>query len=98
MGKPIGNGFPVAVLATRKEIADCLGGSVGYFNTVSNCIFLNIFEFKYGGNPVACAAILGVLNVIKNDNLIEHCKKMGNLFEQELFQLKEKHQCIGDIR
>lgn len=34
MGKPIGNGYPVAVVATRREIANCLGGEVGYFNTV----------------------------------------------------------------
>ena len=85
MGKPIGNGYPVAVVATRKEIADCLGGDVGYFNT-------------YGGNPVACAAVLGVLNVIKKENLLDHCKKMSIMFEQELMILKEKHHCIGDIR
>ncbi|PIC36234.1 hypothetical protein B9Z55_015307 [Caenorhabditis nigoni] len=34
MGKPMGNGFPVSAVATRKEIADALGGEVGYFNTV----------------------------------------------------------------
>lgn len=34
MGKSIGNGYPVAAVATRKEIADSLGGNVGYFNTV----------------------------------------------------------------
>ncbi|TMS37739.1 hypothetical protein L596_004613 [Steinernema carpocapsae] len=85
MGKPMGNGFPVAAVATRKEIADSLGGKVGYFNT-------------YGGNPVACAAVLGVLKAIEEDNLLEHSKKMGELFESELTKLHQKHECIGDIR
>lgn len=34
MGKPMGNGFPVSAVVTTKKIADRLGGSVGYFNTV----------------------------------------------------------------
>uniref|UniRef100_A0A1I8AMK9 Aminotran_5 domain-containing protein n=1 Tax=Steinernema glaseri TaxID=37863 RepID=A0A1I8AMK9_9BILA len=85
MGKPMGNGFPVAAVATRKEIADSLGGNVGYFNT-------------YGGNPVACAAVLGVLKAIEEDNLLEHSKKMGVLFEKELHKLHVKHECVGDVR
>uniref|UniRef100_A0A914PGD7 Uncharacterized protein n=1 Tax=Panagrolaimus davidi TaxID=227884 RepID=A0A914PGD7_9BILA len=85
MGKPMGNGFPVAAVVTRKEIADSLGGAVGYFNT-------------YGGNPVACAAVLGVLKVIKDENLLEHSKMMGKEFERELNKLKEKHECVGDVR
>jgi len=85
MGKPMGNGFPVAAVVTRKEIADALGGNVGYFNT-------------YGGNPVACAAVLGVMKVIKEENLLEHSKRMGVAFERELMKLKEKHECVGDIR
>uniref|UniRef100_A0AC34QE14 Uncharacterized protein n=1 Tax=Panagrolaimus sp. JU765 TaxID=591449 RepID=A0AC34QE14_9BILA len=85
MGKPMGNGFPVAAVVTRKEIADALGGNVGYFNT-------------FGGNPVACAAVLGVMKVLREDNLLEHSKRMHHEFERELMQLKEKHECIGDIR
>ncbi|VDK56399.1 unnamed protein product [Anisakis simplex] len=85
MGKPMGNGFPVSAVVTRKEIADTLGGKVGYFNT-------------YGGNPVACAAALSVMNVIKEENLLEHSQVIGELFEKKLNQLKAKHQCIGDVR
>jgi 4-aminobutyrate aminotransferase-like enzyme len=85
MGKPMGNGFPVAAVATRKEVADTLGGGVGYFNT-------------YGGNPVACAAVLGVLNAIKSDDLLRHSQKMGHSFEQQLGELQLKHDCIGDVR
>ncbi|CAJ0558565.1 unnamed protein product, partial [Mesorhabditis spiculigera] len=85
MGKPMGNGFPVSAVVTRKEIADSLGGSVGYFNT-------------YGGNPVACAAVLGVLKVIREENLLEHSEEVGAEFKKSLTALKEKHECVGDIR
>uniref|UniRef100_A0A7E4V4M5 Alanine--glyoxylate aminotransferase 2-like n=1 Tax=Panagrellus redivivus TaxID=6233 RepID=A0A7E4V4M5_PANRE len=85
MGKPMGNGFPVAAVVTRKEIADSLGGAVGYFNT-------------YGGNPVACAAVLGVMKVIREERLLDHSKQMGILFEKELNNLQSKHECIGDVR
>jgi 4-aminobutyrate aminotransferase-like enzyme len=53
---------------------------------------------QFGGNPVACTAVLAVLNVLKQDNLLEHSQEMGELFRQQLMQLKRRHQCIGDIR
>ncbi|VDO68910.1 unnamed protein product [Haemonchus placei] len=85
MGKPMGNGFPVSAVATTRKIADALGGQVGYFNT-------------YGGNPVACAAVLGVMRVIREENLLKHSQEMGEEFEKQLNQLKKKYQCIGDVR
>jgi 4-aminobutyrate aminotransferase-like enzyme len=83
--QPIGNGFPVACVVTRKAIADKLGGQVGYFNT-------------FGGNPVSCAAILAVLEVLKLDRLVEHSDEMNEHFDRELKQLQDKHSCIGDVR
>ncbi|KAL3103363.1 hypothetical protein niasHS_002549 [Heterodera schachtii] len=85
MGKPMGNGHPVAAVVTRKEIADRHCGEVCYFNT-------------YGGNPVSCAAALSVLKVIREENLLEHCREMGKLFRKELNALKERHQSVGDVR
>uniref|UniRef100_A0AC35TXN9 Alanine--glyoxylate aminotransferase 2-like n=1 Tax=Rhabditophanes sp. KR3021 TaxID=114890 RepID=A0AC35TXN9_9BILA len=86
MGKPMGNGYPVSAVVTRREIADVLGGEVGYFNT-------------YGGNPVACRAALAVMKVIKDENLLEHSEKMGGLFAKKLNWLKSMHpQVIGDVR
>ncbi|GMR47124.1 hypothetical protein PMAYCL1PPCAC_17319, partial [Pristionchus mayeri] len=85
MGKPMGNGFPVSAVVTKRAITDKLGGAVGYFNT-------------YGGNPVACSAVLGVLQVIREENLLEHSQKMGEIFKVELAKLKEKHPVIGDVR
>lgn len=85
MGKPMGNGFPVAAVVTRKQVADCLGDKVDYFNT-------------YGGNPVACAAVLGVLEVLKKENLLEHSQRMGELCAKELQKLQKKHEAVGDVR
>ncbi|KAI6207044.1 hypothetical protein M3Y94_00984800 [Aphelenchoides besseyi] len=85
IGKPIGNGFPISAVVTRREIADRLGGKVGYFNT-------------YGGNPVACAAVLAVLNVLREERLVEHAREMGQRFKVALHELKDKHECIGDVR
>ncbi|KJH43407.1 aminotransferase, class III [Dictyocaulus viviparus] len=85
MGKPMGNGFPVSAVVTTRKIANALGGSVGYFNT-------------YGGNPVACAAVLGVMRVIREEKLLNHSEMMGEEFKKQLNQLKKKYKCIGDIR
>ncbi|RCN43100.1 aminotransferase, class III [Ancylostoma caninum] len=85
MGKPMGNGFPVSAVVTTKKIADALGGKVGYFNT-------------YGGNPVACAAVLSVMKVVRDEKLLDHSQEMGEAFEKELNQLKKKYKCIGDVR
>uniref|UniRef100_A0A0K0FHP6 5-phosphohydroxy-L-lysine phospho-lyase (inferred by orthology to a human protein) n=1 Tax=Strongyloides venezuelensis TaxID=75913 RepID=A0A0K0FHP6_STRVS len=86
MGKPMGNGFPVSAVVTTKKIADSLGGKVGYFNT-------------YGGNPVACRAVLAVMKVILDEKLLEHSEKMGELFKEKLNWLKNQHpNVIGDVR
>ncbi|CAD5219268.1 unnamed protein product [Bursaphelenchus okinawaensis] len=85
MGKPMGNGFPVAAVVTRREIADQLGGQVNYFNT-------------FGGNPVSCSAVLGVMEVLKEENLLSHSEQMGKYFGEKLAQLKNRHAVIGDIR
>lgn len=53
---------------------------------------------QYGGNPVACAAVLGVLSVISDENLLTHSQNMGELFQKKLNELKAKHECIGDVR
>lgn len=59
---------------------------------------LILIQFKYGGNPVACAAVLAVLSVLKTDDLLNHSQQMGKIFNSELNKLKNKHKCIGDVR
>ncbi|XP_029439367.1 5-phosphohydroxy-L-lysine phospho-lyase-like isoform X2 [Rhinatrema bivittatum] len=86
MGKPIGNGHPIACVATTKKIAEAFTATgVEYFNT-------------FGGNPVSCAIGLAVLDVIEKENLCAHATEVGNYLMELLKQQKAKHLLIGDIR
>lgn len=92
----------MAAVVTRKEIADKLGGEAAYFNTYGGNPGMVAKEQQlYLMLPlflVACAAVMGVLKVIDEENLLEHSQKMGVLFEQKLKMLMQKHACIGDVR
>jgi len=85
LGKPIGNGHPMAAVITTRAIADAFVNGMEYFNT-------------FGGNPVSCAIGLSVLDVIEQENLMEHAKVIGGYFQQKLRDLQEKFQLIGDVR
>lgn len=85
MGKPMGNGYPVAGLVTRPEVMERFRGSYRYFNT-------------FGGNPVACAAAMAVLEEIEQRNLMENAAKIGALAAEALTGLSRKYSVIGDVR
>ncbi|ODM95367.1 Ethanolamine-phosphate phospho-lyase [Orchesella cincta] len=86
VGKPMGNGHPVAAVITTPEVAQSFANTgVEYFNT-------------YGGNPVSCAIANAVLDVIEKDNLREKATRIGNYLMNILRQLMDKHPIIGDIR
>ncbi|XP_043246856.1 ethanolamine-phosphate phospho-lyase-like isoform X2 [Amphibalanus amphitrite] len=86
MGKPMGNGHPVAAVICTEAVDKSFARSgVAYFNT-------------YGGNPVSCAAALAVLDEIQTHNLKEHCVKIGHLLISKLEDLKNRHRLIGDVR
>jgi 4-aminobutyrate aminotransferase-like enzyme/Ser/Thr protein kinase RdoA (MazF antagonist) len=85
MGKPIGNGHPLAAVVTTKEIASSFANGMEFFST-------------FGGNPVACAIGLAVLDVIRDDHLQEHAHKLGTYFRDGLRNLIGKHAIIGDVR
>ncbi|XP_045393418.1 ethanolamine-phosphate phospho-lyase isoform X2 [Lemur catta] len=86
MGKPMGNGHPMAGVVTTKEIAEAFGRSgMEYFNT-------------FGGNPVSCAVGLAVLDIIENEGLQGNATKVGNYLTELLNKQKAKHPLIGDIR
>ncbi len=85
MGKPMGNGFPVGGVVTRPEILESLCETTGYFNT-------------FGGNPVAAAAGLAVLDVIEDEGLIENAKEIGGYFRAGLDEIAGRHPNIGDVR
>jgi 4-aminobutyrate aminotransferase-like enzyme/Ser/Thr protein kinase RdoA (MazF antagonist) len=64
LGKPMGNGYPVAAVITRREIADELAKKTKVFST-------------FGGNPVAASAAAAVLDVINDERLIDHVARYG---------------------
>src|SRR6267154_1220026 len=85
MGKPMGNGFPVAALAVRSQLLGAVPEEVELFST-------------FGGNPVACAAALAVLAVIEEEGLVANAAKVGSYIRQGLLTLAERHPLIGDVR
>lgn len=85
MGKPMGNGYPVAGLVTRPKVMERFRGSYRYFNT-------------FGGNPVACAAAMAVLKEIEQRNLMANAAKIGALAAEALTELSRKYGVIGDVR
>lgn len=85
MGKPMGNGFPMAACVTSPQLLDAFCADTNYFNT-------------FGGNPVAAAAGMAVLDVIDNEGLIENAAKTGTAFLAALQGLKSRHSAIGAVR
>ena len=85
MGKPIGNGHPLAAVVTTPEIAASFANGMEYFNT-------------FGGNPVACAIGMAVLDVIADDALQARALAVGGRFKAGLAALTERHPILGDVR
>jgi len=85
LGKPMGNGHPLAAVVTTPEIAEAFHNGMEYFNT-------------YGGNPVSCAVGMAVLDVIERENLQENASEVGAYLLQRLSALKEKSTLVGDVR
>ena len=85
MGKPIGNGHPLAAVVTTPEIAASFANGMEYFNT-------------FGGNPVSCATGMAVLDVIEQEHLQAHALQVGSHLLHKLRSLMEKHPLIGDVR
>jgi 4-aminobutyrate aminotransferase-like enzyme/Ser/Thr protein kinase RdoA (MazF antagonist) len=85
MGKPIGNGHPMAAVVTTPEIADRFNNGMEYFNT-------------FGGNPVSCAVGLKVLEILERDRLRENALQIGNYLLGRMRTLAERHPVIGDVR
>lgn len=85
LGKPIGNGFPLAAVVTTQEIAASFANGMEFFST-------------FGGNPVACAAGLVVLGVLEEEKLQERALRVGDHGMAGLRVLQERHALIGDVR
>ena len=85
MGKPMGNGHPMAAMVAKPEILEVFGQRTRYFNT-------------FGGNPVSCAVGAAVLEVIAQDGLIANAKDVGSYMRDGLRALAQRHELIGDVR
>jgi len=85
IGKPIGNGHPLGAVVTTPEIARSFANGMEYFNT-------------FGGNPVSCAVGLAVLDIIEEEGLQDHARRVGDHLRQGLHELMDRHPLIGDVR
>jgi 4-aminobutyrate aminotransferase-like enzyme len=85
MGKPMGNGHPIAAMVARPEILDRFGERTRYFNT-------------FGGNPVSCAVGQAVLEVIESEGILENARDVGAYLRDGLRGLAQRHEAIGDVR
>ena len=85
MGKPLGCGHPLAATVVRRSVIEQFGKITDYFNT-------------FGGNPVATAAGIAVLNYIHQNDVLNNVHQTGKYFRAGLEKLKDKYDVIGDVR
>jgi 4-aminobutyrate aminotransferase-like enzyme/Ser/Thr protein kinase RdoA (MazF antagonist) len=85
LGKPIGNAFPLGAVITTREIAAAFDNGMEFFST-------------FGGNPVACAAGLAVLDVLETDGLQARARRVGEHLLGALRDLQDRRSLIGDVR
>lgn len=85
LGKPMGNGYPVAGVVARPELIDAFALTSRYFNT-------------FGGNAVACATAMAVLDVIQDDGLVENARRVGALLKQGLQERARANGMLGEVR
>lgn len=85
LGKPMGNGYPIAGLVASADRVNAFRDRVMYFNT-------------FAGNPVACAAAMAVLDVIEDEGLLAHVQQLGPRVTDDLRQLMGRDEGIGDVR
>lgn len=85
IGKPMGNGYPIAGIVARPDVLDEFGRQARYFNT-------------FGGNPVAAAAGMAVLETLRDENLQRNAAEVGLYLRQSMAGLAERFAPIGDVR
>ncbi len=85
LGKPIGNAFPLAAVVTTQNIAASFANGMEFFST-------------FGGNPVAAAVGLAVLDVLEEERLQERALRVGNYWIARLKELQRRCPLIGDVR
>lgn len=85
MGKPMGNGYPVAGLVLQPRVIAAFGAKARYFNT-------------FGGNAVAAATAMAVLEVIEAEHLQANAARIGAMLRDGLSSLARSHDSLGPLR
>ncbi len=85
LGKPVANGYPLGVVITRREILEAFQAKTGFFST-------------FGGNPVAAAAGLAVLDVLDGEQLMANALSTGERFRQRLREFTAVQPGFGEVR
>jgi 4-aminobutyrate aminotransferase-like enzyme len=85
LGKPVGNGFPLGVVVARRELIEKFQAKYGFFST-------------FGGNPVAAAAGMAVLQTLDREQLMASAQATGAYLRSRLAGLSARHACLGQIR
>lgn len=84
LGKGLGSGVPASALAAEEKIFECM--KPGELSST------------WGGNPLASAAILAVLDAMEKEKLPEHARQMGEYLKPRLLDLKQQYKFLGDVR
>ncbi len=85
LGKPIGNGHPLGVVVTTREIADSFAKGPEFFST-------------FGGSTLSCRTGLEVLTIVEDEGLQNNAKLMGDKLQAGLRKFQEKYEIVGDVR
>ena len=85
IGKPMGNGHPIAALITTEEVAESFEQGVEFFSS-------------FGGNPVSCSIGKAVLEVLEQEELMKRAFDVGNYYLKQLMELKNQYNYIHDVR
>lgn len=84
LAKALANGLPIGAMLAKESVADAFGPGA--------------HATTFGGTPIVTAAALAVCRMLVEDKIIEHGRKMGEYFRDRLLWLKQRHECIEDVR
>jgi len=85
MGKPLGNGFPLAAVIAREELVNQFRSSARYFNT-------------FASSPLQAEVGMAVLDVLEGENLCESAANVGDYLRNRLASLPERYEAVADVR
>lgn len=87
VGKGMGNGFPISAIITSEELSRAEPWGKPSSSSSS-----------FGGFPLACAAGLAALRAIREENLVENARKVGEALGKDLQALEARFPCVGHVR